>query len=299
MSMIDGRKHAIDGLQTAAAQVLQSYYKAPQITSRIKLQSMVVTGEDLQPMVDLVGALEKNLGKEGATSVFFPIYNDYTFYKEAIQSGNAPTVLVLGADLTRSELGWNCGACGFRSCAEFNKFAKESGGMGLFGGGPSCAWKCIDFCIAVDYACAAAHQMNIENRIQATFGAVAFLLGYLDNASMVLTLPLGPVVELWYYNRPATIQSKVYTYPEMVQMLRRNYTLMFQMFSSSIHAPVKDDGEWWKKEHTERDTVKIGHDQELEGQMLEARGLLMETAIELRQKVQAIKEKKGVAAEAG
>ena len=297
MSMIDGRKHAKEGLLAAAAQVLQAYYKAPQITSRVKLQSMVVTGDELQPMVDLVGTLEKNLGKEGASSVFFPIYMDYLCYKQAIESGNAPTVLVVGADLTRSELGWNCGACGFASCAEFNKFAKESGGMGLFGGGPSCAWKCIDFCIATDYACAAAHQMGIENRIQATFGAAAFLLGYLDNASMVLTLPLGPVVELWYYNRPSI--SKLATYPEFVHLMRQNYTLMFQMFSSNKHAPVKDDGEWWKKEHTERDTVKLGQDQELEGQMLEARGLLMETAIELRQKVQQIKQKKGLASEAG
>ena len=111
MSVIDGRKHDKEGLTTSAAQVLQAYYKAPQITSRVKLQSMVVTGEDLQPMVELVGALEKNLGKEGASSVFFPIFMDYLCYKDAIESGNAPAVLVLGADLTRSELGWNCGAC--------------------------------------------------------------------------------------------------------------------------------------------------------------------------------------------
>jgi uncharacterized ferredoxin-like protein len=293
--MIDGREHAREGMMTVASQVLQAYYKAPQTTSRVKLQSMVLSGEELQPMVDLVGTLEKNLGKEGASSVFFPIYMDYLCYKEAIESGNPPVVLVLGSDLTRSELGWNCGACGFPSCGEFNKFAKESGGMGLFGGGPSCAWKCIDFCIAVDYACAAANQMNIENRIQATFGAAAYLLGYLDNASMVLTLPLNPVVELWYYNRPSI--SKLSTYREWVHLMRQNYTLMFQMFSSNKHAPIKDDNDWWKKEHTERDTARIGQDPELEGSMLEARGLLMETAIELRQKVQEIKQKKGLAKE--
>jgi uncharacterized ferredoxin-like protein len=292
MTMIDGKRHAHDGLLAAASQVLQSYYKAPQCTSRVKLQSMVLSGEELKPMIDLVGAMEESLGKEGAASVFFPLYMDYLCYKDAFQRDDAPVVLVLGANLMRSELGWNCGACGFHSCVEFNKFSKESGGMGLFGGGPSCAWKVIDYCIAVDYACAAAHQMNIENRIQATFGAVAYLLGYLEDASMVLTLPLGPVVELWYYNRPSI--SRLSTYKDWVHLIRQNYTIMFQMFSSNMHPWVKDDGPWWDKEHTERDVVTVAKDPGLEERMLEARGKLMEITIEMRQQVQEIKRKKGL-----
>ena len=292
MVMIDGRKHAHDGLLAAASQILASYYKAPQMTSRVKLQSLVLSGEELRPMVDLVAAMEESLGKEGASSVFFPLYMDYLCYKDALQRDDPPVVLVLGAKLTTSELGWNCGACGFPTCAEFNKFSKESGGMGMFGGGPSCAWKCIDFCIAADYACAAAYQLNIENRIQATFGAVAYMLGYLEEASMVLTLPLGPVTELWYYNRPSI--SKLASYPDWVKLMRQNYTIMFQMFSSNMHPWVKDDGPWWDKEHTDRDTARVARDQELEDRMLEARGKLMESVIEIRQKVQEIKRQRGL-----
>lgn len=291
MTMIDGRRHAHEGLLGVASQVLHAYYKAPQCTSRTKLQSMVVSGGELEPMVELVGALEDSLGREGAASVFFPLYMDYLCYKEALQRDDPPVVLILGANLMHSELGWDCGACGFKSCAEFNRFSKESGGMGLFGGGPSCAWKTIDFCIAVDYACAAAHQLNIENRVQATFGAVAYLLGYLEHASMVLTLPLGPIAELWYYNRPS--MTRLATYQEWVKLMRQNYTLMFQMFSSNRHPWVKDDGPWWQKEHTDRDVVGVKKDEGLEATLYEARGKLMEVAIGMREKVQGIKQKKG------
>jgi hypothetical protein len=134
--------------------------------------------------------------------------------------------------------------------------------------------------------------MNIENRIQATFGAVAYLLGYLEDASMVLTLPLGPVVELWYYNRPSI--SRLSTYKDWVHLIRQNYTIMFQMFSSNMHPWVKDDGPWWDKEHTERDVVTVAKDPGLEERMLEARGKLMEITIEMRQQVQEIKRKKGL-----
>jgi len=292
MTMIDGRRHAHEGLLAAASQVLQAYYKAPQCTSRTKLLSMVVSGDELRPMVELVGALEDSLGREGAASVFFPLYMDYLCYKEALQRDDPPVVLILGANLMHSELGWNCGACGFKSCAEFNRFSKESGGMGLFGGGPSCAWKTIDFCIAVDYACAAAHLLNIENRVQATFGAVAYLLGYLEDASMVLTLPLGPIAELWYYNRPS--MTRLATYQEWVKLMRQNYTLMFQMFSSNMHPWVKDDGPWWRKEHTDRDVVGVKKDEGLEAVIYEARGKLMEIAIGMRGQVQEIKQKKGL-----
>ena len=294
MAMLEGKNHAHEGLLQAASLVLNAYYKAPMVTSRVKLRSLVLTREDFQPMIELVGRMEESLGREGASSVFFPLYMDYLCYREAFQRPDPPVVLVLGANLMTSELGWNCGACGFASCAEFNRFSKESGGMGMFGGGPSCAWKVIDYCIAVDYACSAAHQLSLENRIQATFGAVAYLLGYLEDCSMVLTLPLGPVTELWYYNRPSL--AKLSTYSECVQLMRQNYTWMFQMFSSNMHPWVKDDGPWWEKEHTGRDTVKVAHDPELEQKILAARGKLLEYTIELRQKVQEMKQRKGIEA---
>lgn len=292
MSMLEGKQLAHEGLLQAASLVLNAYYKAPMVTSRVNLKSLVLTREDFLPMIELVGKMEESLGREGASSVFFPLYMDYLCYRDAFQRPDPPVVLVLGANLMTSELGWNCGACGFPSCAEFNRFSKESGGMGAFGGGPSCAWKVIDYCIAVDYACSAAHQLSLENRIQATFGAVAYLLGYLEDCSMVLTLPLGPVTELWYYNRPSL--AKLSTYSEWVQLMRQNYTWMFQMFSSNMHPWVKDDGPWWEKEHTGRDTVKVAHDPELEARILEARGKLLEITIELRQKVQEIKQRKGI-----
>ncbi len=288
--MMDGRKFAAQGIEDAARQVLQAFYKAPQTTSRVKLQSLVLTPQDMAPMMEIVEALEKALGKESVANLFMPIYMDYMCYRDLREAGEEFRLLVLGADLTKSELGWDCGACGFPSCADFNAHSKGAGGMGKVGGGPSCVWKTMDYAIAVDYACAAAWQMNLENRIQGTFGGLAYLLGYLDDCSMVLTLPLVPVRELWFYNRPS--MPKLASWQEISAFMRANYSIMFQMFSSNANPPIKDDGPWWEKPEFARDMSTVFHSASLENLKLETGGKLLETVIEVRMKVQEMKEKK-------
>ncbi|MBW1988304.1 MAG: hypothetical protein JRI97_02040 [Deltaproteobacteria bacterium] len=288
--MIDGKKFAREGMDAAVAQVLQAYYKAPQITSRVKLQSMVLDREGLKPMMEVIEALEGELGKESVANLFMPIYMDYMCYKDLYDQDSDFKVLVLGANLTTSELMWDCGGCGFASCAEFNKYSKEHGGMGKVGGGPSCVWKTMDYSIAVDYACACAHQLNLENRIQGTFGGLAYLLGYLEDASMVLTLPLVPLRELWFYNRPS--MPNLASWAEISHLMRCNYTIMFQMFSSNANPPIKDDGPWWEKAEFERDLSTVFHSENLEDLKLQTGGKLLETVIDIRMRVQQMKEEK-------
>lgn len=294
MSIIDGRAFMHEGLEASAVSVLNAYHKAPQMTGRVKLQSMVLTGEDIMPMMNLMEDLEKKLGAEHAKSIFLPIYLDYMAYKNAIEKGMAPVILVLGADLTKSELQWDCGACGFATCKEFNKYSKESGGMGLFGAGPSCAWKCIDYCAAADYACAAAHQLNIENRIQATFGSLAFMLGYLEDCSMVLVLPLGPNKDMYYYSRAPEIN--ILPQDNWEQFMVNNYTMMFKMFNTNLNPAIKGPGDWWTTEPTKRDRItRIGPDEPFEQRVLEAQEALLESAMEIRSQVHEIKVQKGLA----
>ncbi len=286
MGLIEGNAYAQKRLLDVAGHVLHAYFKTPQVTSRLGQKAVIVHGEELKPMLEFVEALESKLGGDAAKNTFFPLYVDYMCFKKAIEQGYPPVVLMLGADLGKADLGWDCGACGFPTCAEFNKFKKEEGGLGRIGAGPSCAWKSFDYGAACDYACAAAWECNVENRILGTFGMVGFALGYLDDVTANLALSLGPPVEFWWYNRPSLAEWR--DYESINEQLRNNYTLHYQMFSSDLRPPVKQDGAWWEKE---REYGTVAQEKEYSEYQDRLFGVVMETIMEVRPKVEAHKQK--------
>lgn len=286
MGMIEGKHYARERLLDVAGHVLHAYFAAPLVTSRLEQKAVIVHGEDLMPMIEFVEKLEAKLGPDAAKDTFFPLYVDYMCFKTAIEAGHPPVVAVLGADLGKADLGWDCGACGFPTCAEFNKYKTEHGGLGRIGTGPCCAWKNFDYGIACDHACAAAGEFNVENRILGTFGMVSYALGYLEDVTATLTLSLGPPVELWWYNRPSL--AKWREYDHINEHFRRNYAFHYQMFSSDLRPPVKKDGPWWEKD---REFVRIEPDTQYSEYQERLMAMLMETVVEVRPKVDEFKER--------
>lgn len=284
MSLIEGRALAQDRLLDAAGHVLHAYFKAPQVTSRLKQKAVLVHGDEFAPMLEFLERLQEKLGSEAMKDTFFPMYVDYMCFKTAIEEGQPPVVLVLGADLGAGDLAWDCGACGFGRCADFNRYKKDHGGPGRLGAGPSCAWKNFDYGMACDYACAAAWQMNVENRILGTFGLVSFALGYLEDVTATLALALGPAVELWWYNRPSLAQWR--DQEHISELFRKNYALHHQMFSSDLRPRVKQDGAWWEGTP---EYVRIEADEEYSRYQEQIQEMLLETVLEVRPKVDAIK----------
>ena len=102
-------------------------------------------------------------------------------------------MLTIGARLTRSDTHWDCGACGFKTCAELNRAAKaerEKKPDGPRPAGPSCNWKVIDWNISIDYAAAMAAHLGLQARVQDIQGAVALALGYAGEVDACTTVPL-------------------------------------------------------------------------------------------------------------
>jgi uncharacterized ferredoxin-like protein len=286
MGIIDGRAYAQERLLDVGGHVLHAFFKAPQVTSRVDLKGMLVYGDALEPMLECVEKLQAKLGEKAARDTFFPLYVDYMCIKTAAEKGFSPVVLLLGGDLTVGDLGWNCGACGFTTCAEFNKYKREHGGLGRMGAGPCCAWKNFDYGIACDYACAAALEQNVENRILGTFGMIGFALGYLENVTATLALLLGPPVELWWYNRPSLAQWRDYN--DVNEHLRKNYAFHYQMFSSDLRPQIKQDGPWWEKE---KEYIAIESDKEYSNYQDQLMAVILETVMEVRPKVEEFKLK--------
>ena len=106
MTMMDGRAFAQERLRDNAALVLNAYYKAPLTTSRLNQKAMIVAGEEMMPLLDVIEVLAEKVGGHEATqNMFAPLYMDYLAYRVAIDEGNAPALLLLGADLAKADLG--------------------------------------------------------------------------------------------------------------------------------------------------------------------------------------------------
>jgi len=287
MAIVDGRSFAQEQLWQSAALVLNAYYKAPLVTSRLDQKALLLSGEELMPMLDLIETLSKKVGGHEATqNIFFPLYMDYLAYRVAIEKGQSPVLLLLGANLAKADLGWDCGACGFATCGEMMKHFQEQGGLGRMIVGPSCAWKSLDWGIACDYACAAAWEINLENRIEGTFGLVAYALGYMDDVTATMALPLGPVTEFWYYNRPT--MGQVVTPEKQAQLLRNNVPVHWVMFAGDLKPPMKGYGPWWEKP---TEYLKVEPDPEYTEFQEKNKMILLEAVMEVRPKVEAIKQK--------
>ncbi len=287
MALLDGKTFADERLLDAAGHVLHAYYKAPLTTARLNQKAVVISGEELRPALDLVEGMNQRL--EGAAKeAFFPLYVDYMCVKVAMDEGYSPVMVAMGADYTKADLGWDCGACGFPTCSEFNRYSKDHAGPGSLCMGPSCVWKSMDHGIAVDYACAAAHELNVENRILSTFGLLTLLLGYMDGVSAVWALALGPQTDAWWYSRASL--AKWLDPSTLDGMLRSSYNHHFQMFSTKTRPQVKGHGKWW--ERPAEYTRGIGPDPEYDAHQGQVKQALFETLAEVQPKVAALRAKK-------
>lgn len=277
------KKVAHEALIDVAKHCVQAIYHAPQITGRLEVKTAIVTGEELQPAIDLL----KVLGEDEMV-----LWMDAETYQMAMDEGNPPVVLFIGADLTKSQHVLNCGACGFGTCAEFNKYSAENYGVGSGAFGPSCMMNVLDFGIACDWACAAAHQYNVENRIHVSVGITGLLLGYLENVSYVLGLSLGPLKEFWYYNRPAFTRmwSREFHDQFWVSLTRTLFPVMFQTFSGEFNPFIKTYDKWWEKE--KQDYVKVVEDPEINEKKSGLMAKTLEAVAEKRAQLEAIKAKR-------
>lgn len=255
MPRYNGELAAQDHLLNVAKSMIQAAYKAPLTTGRVKLKTEIVTEEDLLPIIEMLGVLAK-------VSQF--VAWDYMTLKESYDAGYPPVLVLIGADTTLSEMAWNCGACGFATCKEFNAFAKENKGQGLVGGGPSCNWKMLDVGIACDWAAAAAWHHNVDNRVQGSTGSAAATLGYLPGTSSILGISVGPCKELVWYSRET--MHKKFSYEDYINTMFRTIPTNFMGFAGGGKPAFKTSDRWWE----ETNYINWGEQPEADEKLYEA-----------------------------
>ncbi len=163
------------------------------------------------------------------------------------------------------QVGFDCGACGFKTCREAvvncqNRF-NETGGepWGWLMKGPSCIWRAMELGISIDWAAAAAHTLNVESRV-AMIPATAFMrMGYMQGCTLVTVLPLGPCKERWYFS-PGTGREDY----RPAEMERRAQMLQYPPLWIRFTGPGRDLGRrginvkdrWWDPPYTRLEIVE-------------------------------------------
>jgi formate dehydrogenase beta subunit len=164
-----------------------------------------------------------------------------------------------------NEVGFDCGACGFKTCREAvincqNTF-NETGGepWGWLVKGPSCIWRLVEFGIAVDWAAAAAHRHNVESRVAMIPGTVFMRMGHLPDCSMIVVVPLGPCKERWYFEPSSGREDfRPFAAARRGQMLA--YPPLWIRFTGPgrdfPRRGMKTKDEWWKPPYERLEIVK-------------------------------------------
>ncbi|MBL7176311.1 MAG: hypothetical protein ISS66_10865 [Desulfobacteraceae bacterium] len=161
-----------DYVEMAAKAVAASARSAPHTTGSLDLVVNILNQEEI---VAIQKAVAESFGRDPERII---VYDG---------------MLTIGAILTRSDTNWDCGACGFSTCAKLNKAAraeKKKNPSGPRPSGPSCNWKVIDWNISLDYAAAMASQLGLQTRVQDIQGAVALAHGFAGDVDACTTVPL-------------------------------------------------------------------------------------------------------------
>jgi uncharacterized ferredoxin-like protein len=111
---------------------------------------------------------------------------------------DSSAVVLIGL-LPHKGAGLNCGACGFRTCAEFDQHHNEGEFIG-----PNCSIRMLDLGIALGSAAKVASDMNVDNRIMYRIGASARRLG-LTGTNICHGIPLSATGKnIFFDRRPKT-----------------------------------------------------------------------------------------------
>jgi len=274
MAVYDGKKLAQHNLLNIATYCIHSALKAPQITGRVGLEFEIITDEDLNPLIEAFGLLLPLATFHGASLMS---------YSTALAAGEPPVLLLIGGkNLRKSELAWNCGACGFKTCKDFNQYsASIEPGLDAEAKGPFCQWKTIDYGMACDWAAAQAWHHNVTNRIEMAAGWAARALGYMPECDVVRGLPLGPMKDMFWYSREVINENLPY---EMwKEMAMTFYPSNWATFPGHGRPTIKSGQQWWE---TPRDRALNPTDMQAFAQ---AKKAALEGLEALKQKLQSKK----------
>ena len=185
MPILDGKEQERQGIMEVANLMVVSARTAPKSGGRDDILTAVVYGKEIE---DMASDMEK-IGVERDAEMWG---------QQAPNVRGADVIVLIGVRGAKPYV-TNCGACGYASCADFDRAEKK---RRQDFDGPNCIFKTLDLGIAVGSAVKTASLLNADNRIFYRIGAAAKRLHYMPEASMIMGIPLSAMGKNPYFDRP-------------------------------------------------------------------------------------------------
>lgn len=119
------------------------------------------------------------------------------FRRDAKNVRDSEAVILIGVRGSKS-FGLDCGACGYKTCKEFQAIKPSRGNDFV---GPTCLFKALDLGIALGSAVKTASILNVDNRIMYRVGTAASRLGMLPEATVIMGIPVSARGKSVFFDR--------------------------------------------------------------------------------------------------
>jgi uncharacterized ferredoxin-like protein len=186
--VIESKNAEREAVLWAAKLMLVAARTAPKSGGIDDILTQIISGKEKDAIADKMEQIGEKRKLEG-------------FKRDAKNVRDSEAVILIGA---RSDKGFglDCGACGHRTCQEFNEVKKELGKDFV---GPTCIFKALDLGIALGSAAKTASLLNVDNRIMYRVGTAALKLKMLPEAKIIMGIPVSTKGKSIYFDRPAKI----------------------------------------------------------------------------------------------
>ena len=109
-----------------------------------------------------------------------------------------PCGLLLLGDKRKSVFNYNCGACGYRTCAEMNAAEEVES---LTANGPSCQFRNLNLNIAANAAASMAWRLGLHCRVFSTLGFAAKAMSIIEDCDLVASVCVSAAKEDPFFDR--------------------------------------------------------------------------------------------------
>lgn len=172
-----------DAIIETAKLMLAAARTAPKSAGIDDILTLIVHGKEKNAIADKMREIAKKRKAEA-------------FNRDAKNIRDSEAVVLIGVR-GHKNFGLNCGACGHKTCAEFDK-TKERGKDFQ---GPTCIFKALDLGIALGSAAKIASLLNVDNRIMYRIGTAAMMLNMMPEATTAMGIPLSTKGKSPYFDR--------------------------------------------------------------------------------------------------
>lgn len=162
-----------NGIDRAVELVSMAAYTSFRFNNRNTVKLIAIEKQDLEQIAEYcfsLGDMSPLAARDG---------------RNLVQIMKEPCSLLVIGDKRKSDFNYNCGACGFKTCAEMNKAEEVES---LTANGPSCVFKNINLGIAANAAASMAHRLGLYCRVFSTLAFAAKALELIENIDICISV---------------------------------------------------------------------------------------------------------------